>query len=385
MSAGVLPKAVVAGAARRLVVSALSGLLLGACAASTVPPAQPVSQSDSTSGHPVAQAVSVAGGASRIDDDRWTGLALEPVTEALARRANLRRVEGLYVDAVEADSPGARAGVRRGDVVLLAEGIYLGDPSTLARVLAEGPVGGTIALALRRGSDILAVALPLQRSPAGRLLFVIEPPQGLTSIAADGRGLWAYGMVPGGVDRGIVPIQLPEVPSQGFGSRAVASAGAERVIAVDAERVYLGWAGFEIYIDFYELASGRVGRLTVKGAETLANRCQPRGLARVRGEIWMVCQRPEGPVVAAVDLATGQTRIERLPPSYITGLAFDGEAVLWLCCAIGGHRSLTRRDLASGAVSEIPLNVPARDVAADGHAVYLLSQDGQIYAHRHWR
>jgi hypothetical protein len=327
----------------------------------------------------------VVGAPAPPDTERWTGLAAEAVTEALAANANLPRVEGLYVRQVEPGSPGDRAGIHPGDVVLLAGGVYLTGAEALPRVLAGAPLGSVVELAIRRGGDLLTVRLPVEPSPPGRLMVVIRPPvPGLLNIAADGAAMYAYGPVPGGADRGIVPLQFPGGPLPAIGARAVASPGAERVIAVDGERIYLGWAGSEIYLDFYEIQSGRVGRLPVRGAESLANRCRPQGLTRVGAELWMACQRPEGPAVVRVDVGSGQARIEPLPATYTTGLAFDGEAVLWLCCAAGGQVSLSRTSLATGVTKVFPLPEPALSVAADRRSVYLLTPTG-IFQHKPWR
>jgi len=44
--------------------------------------------------------------------------------------------------------------------------------------------------------------------------------------------------------------------------------GAEHVVGFSRGDV------IEIYLDYYEIRSGRVGRLPVRGAESLANRCR---------------------------------------------------------------------------------------------------------------
>ncbi len=355
----------------------LVGLVLGACASAPPPPAAgPV---------PAPRPVTVEAPPGAPDSERWTGIVAEPVTETLAAAVNLSRVEGLYVRQVEPGGPGQRAGVRQGDVLLLAGGAYLAAPEVLAGVLAGAPLGSSVELAIRRGGELVGLRLPVESSPGGRLMVVIQPPvPGLLNIAADGSVLYAYGPVPGGADRGIVPLQLPGGALPPVGPRAVASPGAERVIAADGERIYLGWAGSEIYVDYYEIQSGRVGRLPVRGAESLANRCRPQGLARVGRELWMACQRPEGPAVVRVDLASGEARVEPLPATYAGGLAFDGEAVWWLCCAAGGRPSLSRTELASGAVKVFPLPEHAVSVAADRRAVYLLGRNA-IFQHKPWR
>jgi PDZ domain-containing protein len=364
---------------RGSIATAMMAVLLSGCASAPAPPAAA----------PPPRPVSVPVPAPVPDTERWTGLVVEPVTEALAASVSLARIEGLFVRRVEPGSPGERAGIRPGDVLLLAAGVYLSAPEGLPRALAGAPVGSSVEMAVRRGGELVPVRLPVETSPGGRLMVVIQPPvRGLLSISVDGAPagavLYGYGPVPGGKDRGIVPLQLPGGRLPPMGPRAVASPGAERVIAADGERVYLGWAGSEIYLDYYEVSSGRVGRVPVRGAESLANRCQPRGLARVGGELWMACRRPEGAAIVRVDLASGTARIEPLPATYWTGLAFDGEAVWWLCCGSGGPLSLSRTDLATGAARLFPLVERPVSVAADRGAVYLLGPDA-IYQHKPWR
>jgi PDZ domain len=364
---------------RRLIaIVALVVIVSSGCA--TAPPAPPAAAPA-----PPPAPVALPSPPATPDTERWTGVVLEPVTESLAASASLPRVEGVYVRQVERGSPADRAGIRPGDVLLLAGGAYLSAPEALPRALAGAPPGGTVEVAVRRGGDLVPVRFPIETTPGGRLMLVIQSPvRGLLHIAADGAVLYAYGPVPGGADRGIVPLQLPGGPLPPIAPRAVANPGAERVIAVDGQRVYLGWAGSEIYLDYYELQSGRVGRLSVTGAESLANRCRPQGLARVGTELWMACQRPDGPTVVRVDVATGAARIEPLPATYSSGLAFDGEAVWWLCCASGGRVSVSRTDLATGATRIFPLAEPGVSVAADRRAVYVLAGDG-IYQHKPWR
>lgn len=369
------------GRAVRLAVIGVSMTGLVACAAPAPPPVQPAPPTAAAPPAPVP-----APSPAAAERERWLGMTVEPVTEGLARQANLPRAEGLYVRGVERDGPAARAGVREGDVLLLAGEVYVGTPEMLASVLARAALGSSVEVALRRRGDLVSLRLPVEAAPGGRLIGVIRlPTPHLLHLAADNGALWAYGTVPGGTDRGIVPVPVPGRPLPPIGPRAVASAIAERVIAVDAERVYLGWAGSEVYVDVYEIASGGVSRLPVRGAESLANRCRAAGLARVGGELWMACRRPEGPAVARIDLASGQARVEPLPPTYVGGLAFDGRAVLWLCCRdASGRVALMRTDLGSGANQVFPLAEPVVSVAADSGTVYLLGPGG-ISQHAPWQ
>src|SRR5262249_6009890 len=146
----------------------LTGLLLGACAAPAPAPPPPASA-------PAAapRPTPVAGPPAPPDLERWTGVVAEPVTEALASANNLPRVEGIYARQVEPGSPGARAGIRPGDVLLLAGGAYLTSPEVLPRVLAGAPMGSAVEVALRRGGELVTVRLPVEASPPGRVMVVI--------------------------------------------------------------------------------------------------------------------------------------------------------------------------------------------------------------------
>lgn len=361
----------------------VSGLCL-ALAACAAPAAGPM-PATAPQAAPPAPAVAVVVRPPVDRGERWTGLGLQPVTEEIAGRLTLARVEGLHVIGVEPESPGFQAGVRAGDVLLLAGGTYMDRPETLSRVLAASRPGSVLELSLRRGGDLIVVRLLVTESPRGRLMAVIRPPgPGLLGVAADGATLWAFGVVPGGADRGIVPIQLPGGALPPVGPRPVASPIAERVIAADGERVYLAWVASEVHVDAYDLQTGRALRVPVQGAEQIVNRCQARGLARVGGELWLACRRTDGPVVARIDLASGQTRVESLPATYWGGLAFDGEAVLWLCCPSGGRVALSRTPVGSSAGQLFPLPEPVTSVAADGGAVYLLGANA-VYVHKPWR
>ena len=66
--------------------------------------------------------------------------------------------DGLYVLAVIADSPAARAGMLPGDCILTAGGIAVSTADDLNRLLGEGP--GELCLMLRRDEATLELLLP---------------------------------------------------------------------------------------------------------------------------------------------------------------------------------------------------------------------------------
>jgi serine protease Do len=81
------------------------------------------------------------------------GVAVAPPRAArrMRRAVGLPEREGLLVRAVEDDSPAARAGLERGDLIAAAGGTDLQDVDALYEVLDAA--GGTLELTVVRGTD----------------------------------------------------------------------------------------------------------------------------------------------------------------------------------------------------------------------------------------
>lgn len=88
---------------------------------------------------------------------------------AQRRAAGDERDHGVLVTAVGA-GPARRAGVRRGDVLLMIDGVHIEDPKQFGRVSAALPQGAIVPVLVRRrkGAVFLAVPIPKRDSPKGR-------------------------------------------------------------------------------------------------------------------------------------------------------------------------------------------------------------------------
>jgi serine protease Do len=90
------------------------------------------------------------------------GIAIAPnhVARRLRRAVGLPEADGLLVRDVAADSPAARAGVAQGDLIVAAAGQPVRTPDDLFDAL-QAARGGTIALAVVRGTDERAIEVSL--------------------------------------------------------------------------------------------------------------------------------------------------------------------------------------------------------------------------------
>ena len=88
------------------------------------------------------------------------GLALQPVTPALARELGLTAATGLYVAEVEPDGPAADAGIRPGDVIEQVNRKPVTDVAEL-RAAVKGAGGKpTLVLVTRKGDSLFLTIDP---------------------------------------------------------------------------------------------------------------------------------------------------------------------------------------------------------------------------------
>src|SRR6266436_1388237 len=99
-----------------------------------------------------AQADVLARGESAAPPQLGIAIAPRPVARRLRRAVGLPDTEGLLIQQVTEDSPAARAGLERGDLIVTAAGQAVGGADDLFGAL-QGAQGGTLELRVVRGAD----------------------------------------------------------------------------------------------------------------------------------------------------------------------------------------------------------------------------------------
>jgi serine protease Do len=80
----------------------------------------------------------------------WLGVSIQQITPDLAKSLGLEESRGALVADVTSGSPAAKAGVRRGDVIVSYNGKKVAESSALPSLVAETPVGETVPVEVLR-------------------------------------------------------------------------------------------------------------------------------------------------------------------------------------------------------------------------------------------
>ncbi len=97
----------------------------------------------------------------------WTGLQVENLNPLVARYLGLRRVRGVIVTDVEKNSPGERAGIRPGDVILRINGVRIRNTDDIWAVIEDEDAkpGDVLELEIYRDGQVLKTRLLLEEPP----------------------------------------------------------------------------------------------------------------------------------------------------------------------------------------------------------------------------
>jgi S1-C subfamily serine protease len=95
----------------------------------------------------------------------WLGAKLQEVTADIADSLGLKRPAGALIANLTPGSPGARAGLKTGDVIVAVDGQEVDDTNAFDYRFATKPLGGTATLGVVRGGKEFTVTVALEIAP----------------------------------------------------------------------------------------------------------------------------------------------------------------------------------------------------------------------------
>jgi serine protease Do len=96
----------------------------------------------------------------------WLGVAIQDITPDLAKSFGLKQAEGALVADVTPDSPAARAGVERGDIIVKYNGTHIAAAHQLPELVAGTEIGKAVPIEVLRNGEPKTLSVTIAEMPA---------------------------------------------------------------------------------------------------------------------------------------------------------------------------------------------------------------------------
>jgi membrane-associated protease RseP (regulator of RpoE activity) len=109
----------------------------------------------------------------------WLGVKLKEVDAEKARELKLTGESGALVVEVEPDSPAAKAGIEKNDVIVEFAGERVRSAAQLRRLVQETPPGRTVAFTVTRAGQTRTLSATLAEPGERKFLFAVPAPHAM--------------------------------------------------------------------------------------------------------------------------------------------------------------------------------------------------------------
>jgi serine protease Do len=104
----------------------------------------------------------------------WLGVQIQQVTPAIATSLGLKNEHGALVAVVTANSPGAKAGLKQGDVILAFNGSAVDEMRDLPRLVADAAPDSNATLSVWRNGRTVSLTATLGELPENAKIAAVE-------------------------------------------------------------------------------------------------------------------------------------------------------------------------------------------------------------------
>jgi serine protease Do len=95
----------------------------------------------------------------------WLGVRIQPVSEDVAAALGFDKAKGVLIADVTGDTPAAKAGLARGDIVLTVDGADVNSPRDLTRLIATDAPGSEVHIGVMRAGKPVDLIVTLGTRP----------------------------------------------------------------------------------------------------------------------------------------------------------------------------------------------------------------------------
>lgn len=116
----------------------------------------------------------------------WIGVTIQELTPELSQKFGADRTQGALVSDVMKGGPAAKAGLKRGDIIIAFNGKIVKDVSNLRNMVAQSKIGNEVKIKILRSGKEYAIKVKIIEFPRAREVAAILPDQ---STAKSGSGV----------------------------------------------------------------------------------------------------------------------------------------------------------------------------------------------------
>lgn len=164
----------------------------------------------------------------------WLGVAIQPITEEIARSFGFKSTRGALVSDVMDGSPASKAGIRQGDIITRFDGKEIKDSRQLQLIVADTPVGKTVPVEIFRDGRAYSVSITVDSSDKA----AAARPRAEESLPAD-EGLFGMAVeeLPRSLrSKGISGVIVAGVDPEGVAADAGIQQG-DVIVSVDRKKI----------------------------------------------------------------------------------------------------------------------------------------------------
>jgi serine protease Do len=115
----------------------------------------------------------------------WIGVTIQELTPELSQKFGAKKAQGALVSDVMKDSPAAKAGIKRGDIILAFNGRSVKDVSNLRNMVAQSKIGDEVSMKILRSGREYHVKVTIVEIPRARDVAEVIPDHSTSDTEAE--------------------------------------------------------------------------------------------------------------------------------------------------------------------------------------------------------
>ena len=115
----------------------------------------------------------------------WIGVTIQELTPELSNKFGAQKAQGALVSDVMKDSPAAKAGIKRGDIILEFNGKGVKDVSNLRNMVAQSTIGNEVGMKILRSGREYYVKVTIIEIPRTREVAEVIPDHATNNTDAE--------------------------------------------------------------------------------------------------------------------------------------------------------------------------------------------------------